>query len=261
MKKTILLLCALPLTALLACGEKTTDTSEETTEEETTEEETTEEETETESNAFVRVVHLSPDAPAVDVYVNGSTVGLDNVPFPAASDYLTVTSGEYKFEVAPTGTSYDDVVPASLEATLEEGVFYTGIAHGYLGENENNNGFAITPFVQDMSEITEGFFRAQVVHAAAGLGQVDIWDITDAENPQPFIVDFDYGADVTAEVPKGVAISLGADVDDDAVPDVVFNLPDSLSGFVGVYATNDRDGNVFLFAHLEDGTTVRIDPS
>ena len=267
MTTKILALTALPLSLLFACGEKesdtsatsTEDTAEETTEdtaqEETTEDTAPEEITE---EAFVRVVHLSPDAPAVDVYANGSAV-VDNAAFPGGTGYLTVPVGDYTFEVAPAGTSADDVLPLNLSATLETDTYYTAIAHGYLDTANGDNGFAITPFVQDMSEITEGNFRVQVVHAAAGLGQVDIWNITDAENPTPLIENFDYGADVTTELPTGVAFVLGVDVDDDANPDVTFNIPDSLTGFVGVYASNDTDGTPFLFAHLEDGTTVRLD--
>jgi len=266
----LLALTALPLSILFACGEKESDTSEETTEdtaEETTEdtggetaedtgEETTEEETTEE--AFVRVVHLSPDAPAVDVYANGAAV-VNDAAFPGGTGYLNVPVGDYTFEVAPAGTSADDVLAFNLSATLEKDTYYTAIAHGYLDTTNGSNGFAITPFVQDMSEITEGNFRVQVVHAAAGLGQVDIWNITDASNPTPLIENFDYGADVTTELPTGVAFVLGVDVDDDANPDVTFNIPDSLTGFVGVYAANETDGTPFLFAHLEDGTTVRLD--
>ena len=42
--------------------------------------------------ARVRVVHASPDAPAVDVLVDGAEV-LSDVPFRAASDYLDVAAG------------------------------------------------------------------------------------------------------------------------------------------------------------------------
>ena len=260
----LLALAALPLTTMLACGDKESDTSEETTETtEDTDEETEDtagEETDTpEEEAYVRVVHLSPDAPAVDVYANGGAV-VENVAFPAGSGYLTVPTGEYTFEVAPAGTSADDVLPVNLSAPLEADTYYTAIAHGYLDSSNGNNGFAISPFVQDMSEITEGNFRVQVVHAAAGIGQVDIWNITDADNPTPLIENFDYGADATTELPTGIAFVLGVDVDDDASPDVVFDIPDSLTGFVGVYAANDVAGAPFLFAHLEDGTTVRLDP-
>lgn len=256
----LLALTALPLSILFACGEKDSDTSEETTEETTeeTEEEVEEEVEEETTESYVRVVHLSPDAPAVDVYANGNAV-VNDAAFPGGTGYLTVPTGDYTFEVAPAGTTADDVLPVNLSATLEADTYYTAIAHGYLDSANGDNGFAITPFVQDMSDITEGNFRAQVVHAAAGLGQVDIWNITDPNNPTPLIENFDYGAEVTTELPTGVAFVLGVDVDDDANPDVTFNIPDTLTGFVGVYATNDTDGTPFLFAHLEDGTTVRVD--
>ena len=44
-------------------------------------------------NALVRVVHASPDAPAVDVYVDGNKA-LSNVPFFTASNYLPLPAGE-----------------------------------------------------------------------------------------------------------------------------------------------------------------------
>ena len=213
------------------------------------------------ADAHVRVVHLSPDAPSVDVYANGTAVGVNDVSFPAGSAYLTVPAGDYTFEVAPTGTSYEDVVPVGLSATLEAGVSYTAIAHGYLDPANGSNVFAITPFVTDRSEVTEGTFRLQVVHAAAAdaFAQVDIWNITDADNPAALIEDFDYGASVTTELPTGIAFVLGVDVDNDATPEATFNIPDSLTGVVSVYAVNDTAGVPFLFAHLDDGTTVQID--
>ena len=94
------------------------------------------------------------------------------------------------------------------------------------------------------------------------MGQVDIWNITDPSSPTPIIQDFDYGtANEAVELPLNTAFVLGVDVDDDANPDAVFNIPSTLTGFVGVYAVTDATGAPFLFAHLEDGTTVRIDPS
>ena len=48
--------------------------------------------------AKVRVVHASPDAPAVDVYVDGAKA-LSNVTFFTASDYLSLPAGEHRFQV------------------------------------------------------------------------------------------------------------------------------------------------------------------
>lgn len=73
-------------------------------------------------NARVRVIHASPDAPNVDVYANGGRV-LTNVPFKAASDYLSVPAGNYKFEVFAAGTTANPVL--TINADLKAGVDYT----------------------------------------------------------------------------------------------------------------------------------------
>ncbi len=60
---------------------------------------------EDEENAAVRVVHASPDAPAVDVAVAEGDILIENLAFPDASDYLMVPAGSYDLEVRPTGTT------------------------------------------------------------------------------------------------------------------------------------------------------------
>ena len=55
-------------------------------------------------DARFRVGHFSPDAPPVDVYVNGDPFpGLQGVPFGVLSDYFTVPAGTYQVEVTPAG--------------------------------------------------------------------------------------------------------------------------------------------------------------
>ena len=164
----------LPLVFNLACGGKSDDSAADADTEDTTDTEDTEDTSDTDDTddtgdtddtddtavdpgeAMVRVVHLSPDAPSVDVYANGAAVGVNDVPFPAGSGYLTVPAGEYTFEVAPAGTSYDDVVPVGLTATLEADTSYTAIAHGYIDPVNGSNGFATSPSVNDMASISDG---------------------------------------------------------------------------------------------------------
>ena len=50
---------------------------------------------------------------------------------------------------------------------------------------------------------------------------------------------------------------LGLDINDDANPDATFSIPDSLTGYVGLYAVND-DQNSIPLCYLEDGTTVQM---
>lgn len=82
--------------------------------------------------ARIRVVHASPDAPAVDVAVKGGPVLFAGLPFPRASSYLSVAAGTYDLEVRAAGT---DTVALSLPGVeLEPGKVYTVFAVGSLRE-------------------------------------------------------------------------------------------------------------------------------
>ncbi|WP_369679964.1 DUF4397 domain-containing protein [Bacillus sp. FJAT-45066] len=78
------------------------------------------------------MVHASPDAPAVDVYVNGDLV-VENAPFKAATDYLQVPAGTHTVEIFVAGTQENPVITAEL--TVEAGVSYT-VAAIVQGEND-----------------------------------------------------------------------------------------------------------------------------
>jgi Domain of unknown function (DUF4397) len=82
------------------------------------------------NEAFVRIVHASPDAPNVDVWVDGEIV-LTDVPFTAISDYLALPAGTYNVQVTATGST-DAVIDADL--TLEASTSYTVAATGLLAD-------------------------------------------------------------------------------------------------------------------------------
>ena len=246
-----------------AIEETDTSTTEETGTEETDTEETDTEETDTPpGNALVRVVHASPDAPPVDVFVNGEASGVENFAFKNTTGYLELPAGTYSFAVAPAGAGFSEALPITLDAELASDGAYTAVAHGYLDTSIESNGFAITPFVNDLTAPNTDTFKIQVVHAAAasGFATVDVWNITDPDNAVPLIPGFNYGDSVTTELPTGVAFVLGLDVNADENPDAIFDIPDSLSGFVAVYAINDVNGSPSLLAHFEDGTNAELTP-
>jgi LPXTG-motif cell wall-anchored protein len=82
------------------------------------------------ATARVRVIHASPDAPAVDVFVDGSAA-LTNVAFKAISDYLDVPAGAHTIQVAPTGAGAAAAV-ITANPTLEAGKAYTVAAVGLV---------------------------------------------------------------------------------------------------------------------------------
>ena len=78
--------------------------------------------------AHIRVVHLSPDAPNVDIYAAGAGVVVPNLAFKAAADYLPLAAGSYDLEVRAAGAS---TAVLSLPGTkLEAGKVYTAFAVG-----------------------------------------------------------------------------------------------------------------------------------
>ena len=82
--------------------------------------------------AWVRVLHGSPDAPAVDVKANDANI-LTNVPFGVISDYLPVDGGTYNIKVCAAGTT-TCVIDADL--TFTAGKKYTVAATNLLASIE-----------------------------------------------------------------------------------------------------------------------------
>jgi hypothetical protein len=84
-----------------------------------------------ETMARIRVVHTSPDAPAVDVAVKGGDVLIPSLAFPTASDYLEVPAGNYDLEVRVAGTT--DVALDLPGVKLDAGIVYSVYAIGLAG--------------------------------------------------------------------------------------------------------------------------------
>jgi len=116
--------------------------------------------------ARVRIVHASPDAPNVDIWVNGS-VAVSNMAFMDATDYLALAAGDYQVQVTPAGgAAADAVIDATL--TLEAGMDYTVAAVGQVAD--------IEPLVLEDNNAAPAAGKAhiRVVHASPDAPNVDI---------------------------------------------------------------------------------------
>ncbi len=80
--------------------------------------------------AHVRFVHLSPDAPSVDVAVTSGPVLFADKAFRQYSAFTPVDAGSYDLEVRPAGST--TVVLALPGVTLEAGKIYTVFARGFV---------------------------------------------------------------------------------------------------------------------------------
>jgi len=223
-----------------------------TTDGDTTDGDVTDGDTEDPTN--IRVIHLSPDAPAVDVFAAGTLRAIENVAFAEGTEYLSVPAGTYTFDVVPTGGDIGDSVLNVPDLMLESGKSYTAVAYGMVSN------IAALALEDDLSSPGAETIRVRAIHAADGIGEVDIWNIPAEGDPAIIYEDVAYG-DVGGylELPAG-SYMLGFDVDDDASPDLVFEtgaLPEGL--VANLFAVKDGE-EVFILAQLSDGTILRIDP-
>lgn len=120
-------------------------------------------------DSCVNIIHASPDAPAVDVYVDGAKA-LTGLKFGKTSGWVAVPAGAHEIQVTATGT---DVSTAVIDAnvTLADGVAYEAAATGPLAN--------ITARFRrvDLSQVGSSdkpMARIRVVHASPDAPSVDI---------------------------------------------------------------------------------------
>lgn len=113
----------------------------------------------------VRAVHASPDAPAVDVWVDGN-IAFQNAPFKGITPYAELTQGTYNIQVVPTGATEPVVIDADLD--LQNNTDYTIVAVGELAN--------IEPLVLIDNNTLPAAGKAHVrfVHASPDAPPVDI---------------------------------------------------------------------------------------
>ena len=182
---------------------------------------------------LVRVAHLSPDAPAVDVWVDEGVV-LSDVPYKTISGYLELPSGSHRIQVTPAGETSPVVIDATVE--FDSDTAYTVAATGFLGKDD------LQPLV-----LTDDRFTAletakiRVVHTSPDAPAVDI-----GPNDGSVVFGDLYFRDSSmyAQLPAG---SYDLEVRVAGTMDVALALP-------GVELEKGTNYSVFAVGSLEEGT-------
>jgi hypothetical protein len=115
--------------------------------------------------ALVRVAHMAPGAPPVDVALDGQVV-LRSLAFGEVSGYAPVPAGTRQARVTPAGAREPVVIEASLN--VESGRAYTVVATGELP--------SLAPVVlnDDLTPPPAGQAKVRFVHSAPDAPAVDI---------------------------------------------------------------------------------------
>ncbi|MFB6300330.1 MAG: DUF4397 domain-containing protein, partial [Halobacteriales archaeon] len=135
--------------------------------------------------AEVRVGHLSPDAPAVDIYVGKEpdgepTIGgleYPNVAPGSDGEYLGIEAGEYDITVTPAGTTSPQVIDVD-DIPLEPNRDYTILAVGELSPEGDEPSIQPLPLVDNADGDTTlppaDATLVRLVHASPDAGEVDL---------------------------------------------------------------------------------------
>ena len=208
------------------------------------------------SQTSVRAIHLSPDAPEVDIYFNGgATPAVSDLAFNEGTNYLKVAAGKYDVAIAPANTTVGDAVLSVNGIDLKANTNYTAVAFDEVASID------ALLLVDNLKTPAAGQIRVRAIHTASAVGQVDIWNIPSAGAPTPLYTDVDFGvAGGYLELPAG-SYTIGFDVDNDATPDVIFTLPALPAGTVANVFAVSQGANVYLLAQLQNGQVVQINPT
>ncbi|MEL7025429.1 MAG: DUF4397 domain-containing protein [Pseudomonadota bacterium] len=118
--------------------------------------------------AVLRVLHASPDAPAVDVLIDGA-VQVAGANFKDGTGNLVVAPGTYNVQVDGLTPGGNTTVIGPVDLELASGIEYTVIASGEVA--------SIAPLIIELPNESPavGNLRATVVHGAPNAPAVDVY--------------------------------------------------------------------------------------
>ncbi|MFT4891604.1 MAG: hypothetical protein ACI9YT_002538 [Halobacteriales archaeon] len=151
-------------------------------------------------DAKLRVAHAVPDAPAVDVLVDGN-VAVEDLAFGDVTGYRELAAGEYDIaiNVADTDTT---VLGTTVELPAED---FTAAATGNLSPEGDEPGFDLDVFEDKLGVIGEGDGRVRAYHLSPDAPAVDVAVAGEDGEPAVFLAqDIEFGeAGPNVEVAAG----------------------------------------------------------
>ena len=149
----------------------------------------------TDTGIETRSAHLSPDAPDIDVYVDGERVR-ESLSYRTVTDYRDLEPGTYRIQVVPAGA---DLAETVLEETveIEEGDSTLAAIGEVAAENQPLEALFLD---DDNSPVDPDTARVRVVHASPDAPAVDV---VAGETGDALLESVAFGESGYTEVPEG----------------------------------------------------------
>lgn len=148
-----------------------------------------------EKMARVRMAHFSPDAPNVDVYLDGEPV-LSDIEYETVTEYLEIPAGKHTAKV--TAAADESTVLFEGEMTAKPDTRYTATAIGeFSGDDAKLQALVLK---DDDIVLEQDLARLRVVHASPGSPAIDI---TAAESDHVLVDSLAFGNVMSVDIPPG----------------------------------------------------------
>lgn len=115
--------------------------------------------------SYIRILHASPDAPAVDIYANDMLIA-QNLSYKSFTEYLSVVPGNYNIRVFPSGNTTTPVINTNLNIPANS--IFTVAASGMLSN------IGLFPISEPITAIPPGKLFIRFVHLSPDAPDVDI---------------------------------------------------------------------------------------
>jgi len=116
------------------------------------------------ADPMARIGHCSPDAPNVDVHVDGD-LAFEDVAFRDISEYTSLPAGDHEIKVTPAG---EDEAVLETTVSLDADTMYTALATGLLADIEP------TVFVDEPGDVPSGKSHVRFIHASPDAPRVSL---------------------------------------------------------------------------------------
>ncbi|WP_227380549.1 DUF4397 domain-containing protein [Haladaptatus halobius] len=152
----------------------------------------------------IRIIHLSPDAPPVDVYLNETLLYQDVTPFNTGSSYVNVKTGTHRVTFVPAGKGLGEAV-IDTRVTIQAND-YTLAAIGEVA-GCTDTPLRLVQFTDNNSGLKQNRARLRLVHASPDASGVDV---TTAEKGRTLFENVEFGDGEYATLPVGdYTVSVG----------------------------------------------------
>jgi uncharacterized surface protein with fasciclin (FAS1) repeats len=146
--------------------------------------------------ARVRVAHFSPDAPPVQIFLNGQPSGIQTLSFGNISGWVEIPAGTYSVAVVPAGAPLDQAAIGPVSLGFRAGSWTTVAAIGSLASGS----LTATTIAEDYRPLNASDVRVTVFHGIEDAPAVDVI----LPDGTKVVSNLSFGRSATVTVPANV---------------------------------------------------------